>query len=59
LQVMDPLVGHIDKGVIWVTTAAFSFQGILCSHQRHSLTTAHSALMPTANATAQKYTIML
>jgi len=34
---MDPLVGPIDKGVIWVTTAAFNFQGVLYIHQRHTL----------------------
>jgi len=54
LQAMGPLVGPINKGVIWVTTAAFNLHG----HQRHTLTTAHCALQPTAIAVAQTYTIM-
>ena len=58
LQAMGPLVGPIDKGVIWVTTAAFNLQGVLYGHQRHTLTTAHCALKPTAIARAQTHTIM-
>jgi len=35
-----------------------SFQGVLYGHQRHTLTTSHFALKPTAIAAAQTYTIM-
>lgn len=58
LQAMGPLVEPIDKGVIWVTTTVFSFQGVLYGHQRHTLTTSHFALKPTAIVAAQTYTIM-
>jgi len=51
--------GPTYKGVIWVTTAACSFQGVLYSQQRHTLTTVHFPLKPTANAGAQTHTIML